>query len=90
MQNEPDLWLTTRKNFLPNEDANDSLRYISTWYTLLCKAIDSLNFDAFDLPSCPVVLRHDDLNLGNILVAWDDPTYVVGIVDWEGSRCVPL
>ena len=90
MQNEPDSWLTMRKNFHPDEDANDSLRYISTWYTLLCKAIDSLNFDAFDPPSYPVDLRHDDLNLGNILVAWDDPTHVVGIVDWEGSRCVPL
>ena len=90
MRDQSDSWLTRRKGFSPDEDANDTLRYMSTWYTLLCRAIDSLNFEAFDPPSCPVILRHDDLNLSNILVAYDDPARVVGIVDWEGARCIPL
>ncbi|KAJ7801275.1 hypothetical protein B0H14DRAFT_2615483 [Mycena olivaceomarginata] len=42
------------------------------------------------VPTETFVLFRDDFNSGNILVSWSDPTEVVGILDWEGSRISPL
>lgn len=37
-----------------------------------------------------IVLRHVDMSRSNIMVAYDDPGRVVGIVDWEGANVTPL
>lgn len=34
-------------------------------------------------------ISHPDLTMNNILVGYDDPTHVVGIIDWEGTRIKP-
>ncbi|TFK49157.1 hypothetical protein OE88DRAFT_1663582, partial [Heliocybe sulcata] len=48
----------------------------------------------FDDPSvqdlCAIALHHVDLTPGNIIVDFQDPTRVVGVIDWEGARTVPL
>ena len=36
------------------------------------------------------VLFHEDIRTNNILVAYYDHTRVVGIVDWEGARVLPM
>jgi aminoglycoside phosphotransferase (APT) family kinase protein len=35
-------------------------------------------------------ISHPDLTANNILVGYDDPTHIVSIVDWEGTRIQPL
>ncbi|KZT23724.1 hypothetical protein NEOLEDRAFT_1179937 [Neolentinus lepideus HHB14362 ss-1] len=48
----------------------------------------------FDDPSvqdlCAISLDHVDMTTSNILVDSQDPTRIVGVIDWEGARTVPL
>ncbi|KZT23710.1 kinase-like protein [Neolentinus lepideus HHB14362 ss-1] len=37
-----------------------------------------------------ITLEHRDLTLRNILVEKEDPTRIVGVIDWEAARTVPL
>ncbi|KAJ6505839.1 kinase-like domain-containing protein [Mycena vitilis] len=60
-----------------------------TWLQLLLDGIKALPTDQL-APTETFVLFHNDFNSGNILVSWSDPTEVVGILDWEGSRISPL
>ncbi|EPQ52154.1 kinase-like protein [Gloeophyllum trabeum ATCC 11539] len=39
---------------------------------------------------CAIALEHVDLKLNNILVDPNDHTAIVGVIDWEGARTVPL
>lgn len=34
-------------------------------------------------------LSHPDFSLHNILVAYEEPTRIVGLIDWEGARVQP-
>ncbi|KAK0203398.1 hypothetical protein DFS33DRAFT_794792 [Desarmillaria ectypa] len=38
----------------------------------------------------PLVLEHIDFAPRNILVSRSDPTKIVAVIDWEGSRSVPM
>ena len=35
------------------------------------------------------VFTHDDIHCGNILVNMEDPTKIIGLVDWEGAGFLP-
>ncbi|TFK44096.1 kinase-like domain-containing protein [Crucibulum laeve] len=62
-----------------------SIEYATTWLQLFCKGVRGL-------PAEPVtsILYHDDLGVGNIIVSYDDPTNIVAVIDWEGSRVLPI
>ncbi len=49
--------------------------------------IEDFVFPSDDLP---LVLEHIDFGFHNMIVAHDDPTRIVGLIDWEGARVVPL
>ena len=34
-------------------------------------------------------ISHPDLTTNNILVDYEDPTHIVGLIDWEGTRIKP-
>ncbi|KAK0237342.1 hypothetical protein EDD85DRAFT_770794 [Armillaria nabsnona] len=38
----------------------------------------------------PIILYHTDFSMQNIIVCSDDPTVIVGIIDWEGTCTVPM
>ena len=58
---------------------------------ILGRIIDNARFiDKIDPSIDHFVLFHEDIRTNNILVAYDDPTRVVGIVDWEGARIRPM
>jgi hypothetical protein len=58
---------------------------------ILGRIIDNAQFlDKIDPSIAHFVLFHEDIRTNNILVAYDDPTRVVGIVDWEGARVLPM
>ncbi|KAI0316935.1 kinase-like domain-containing protein [Amylostereum chailletii] len=93
LQSRPQAWIKQRMsgNLADSEEqAREDLDYFTQWYAALDKAMDKLDLSEFDPPRFPFVLVHDDLEMGNILVADEDPSRVVGIVDWEGARVVPL
>ncbi|HEV7737819.1 MAG TPA: hypothetical protein VGO47_10675 [Chlamydiales bacterium] len=56
----------------------------STFYTLLAEAIEKLKF-ADETPS---VLYNPDFT--DVLVSYEDPSRIVGIVDWEGTCLLPM
>jgi Ser/Thr protein kinase RdoA (MazF antagonist) len=47
------------------------------------------NVRLLDLWNPSFCILHPDLTPKNILVSYEDPTCVVGIVDWEGARIQP-
>lgn len=49
--------------------------------------IETFPYPTHDLP---FVLEHIDFSFRNFIVSKEDPTRVVGLVDWEGARVVPL
>ncbi|KAJ7689816.1 hypothetical protein B0H17DRAFT_1134753 [Mycena rosella] len=63
---------------------------VPEWFQLLLDGITALPSDLLDPPESPFALFHDDFNEGNVLVSHSDPTQVVGIIDWEGSRISPV
>ncbi|OBZ75253.1 Altered inheritance of mitochondria protein 9, mitochondrial [Grifola frondosa] len=97
---DTDKWMLERANCrfrngdAENTDLSQLHHYFMMLYRLLLRGVEQLSqvlhSDDCDPPSVPFVLHHDDLEIGNIMVAYDDPTRVVAIVDWEGSHVVPL
>jgi aminoglycoside phosphotransferase (APT) family kinase protein len=47
------------------------------------------NVELLDQWSAPFSISHPDLTTNNILVSYEDPARVVGIIDWEGTRIQP-
>ncbi|KAJ6622648.1 kinase-like domain-containing protein [Mycena sp. CBHHK59/15] len=92
LTNHVDEW-TEKRQFWANLNGGfeDLPReYAIQWFQLLLDGISALPFELLDPPENAFVLYHDDFNSGNILVSHADPTVVVGILDWEGSRVSPL
>jgi hypothetical protein len=80
-----------RRRIRPDEDPNARISYFKSLCDILGRIIDNAQFiDKIDLSIAHFVLFHEDIRTNNILVAYDDPTRVVGIVDWEGARVVPM
>ncbi|KAF8525615.1 hypothetical protein BU17DRAFT_62756 [Hysterangium stoloniferum] len=96
LEGAPETWQRERaKNHTLHGDSDGApLEYMISWYRLLQKGIYQWTpaYPRDDEPSqdAPFVLRHIDLSVTNIMVAFDDPTRVVGIIDWEGACVVPL
>lgn len=67
-----------------------SLEDAQNWLSLLAEGISGLQDDILDPPDNPYVLFHDDFQLANIVVSADNPSKVVGLLDWEGSRICPV
>ncbi|KAJ4467401.1 hypothetical protein C8J55DRAFT_565264 [Lentinula edodes] len=96
-------WLDNRRNFftymnkanspkiedIDMEARSDHTHFI-TWYNMLEANLNHLDLSPFDPPHYPFVLLHEDLNIGNVMVDYQDPTKVVAVIDWEGSRVVPF
>ena len=80
-----------RRRICPDEDPNTSISYLKSLCDILGGIIDKAQFfDKIDPSIAHFVLYHEDIRTNNILVGYDDPTRVVGIVDWEGARVVPM
>ncbi|HEV7736387.1 MAG TPA: hypothetical protein VGO47_03310 [Chlamydiales bacterium] len=60
------------------------MAFFQTFYTLLAEAIEKLKFadEAFS------VLYNSDFT--DVLVSYEDPSRIVGIVDWEGTCLFPM
>lgn len=92
VQENPENWRKQR-----NETANLSggledtlIEDAREWLRLLHEGIRGLRNDLLDPPENPFVFFHDDFQWSNVLVSPEDPTKLVGILDWEGSRVLPV
>lgn len=95
LEDDLDEWAQERKQFadwrgIDLDRGTQVVAYFKWWYRLFSEGLRLLDLSAYDPPHSPFVLYHEDLCPLNVMVAYDDPTEVVGIVDWEGSRVVPL
>jgi hypothetical protein len=80
-----------RLRICPDEDPNVHISYFKSLCDILGRIIDNARFlDKIDPSIAHFVLFHEDIRTNNILVAYDDPTRVVGIIDWEGARVIPM
>ncbi|KAJ7449150.1 kinase-like domain-containing protein [Mycena galericulata] len=92
LMNHTDEWNQQRTKWAFLNGGFDDIprQYAIKWFQLLLDGINSLPLELLDPPENAFVLFHDDFDTGNILVSHNDPTEVVGILDWEGSRILPL
>ena len=82
---------TLRRRICPDEDPNAHISYFKSMCDIVGRIIDYAQFiDKIDPTIDHFVLFHEEIRTNNILVAYDDPTRVVGIVDWEGARVLPM
>ena len=80
-----------RRRICPDEDTNAHISYFKSLCDILGRIIDNAQFlDKIDPSIAHFVLFHEDIRTNNILVGYDDPARVVGIIDWEGARVVPM
>ena len=80
-----------RRQICPDEDPNTHISYFKSLCDILLRIIDNAQFiDKVDPSIAHFVLFHEDIRTNNILVGYDDPTRVVGIIDWEGARVLPM
>ena len=80
-----------RRRICPNEDPNVHISYFKSLCDILLRIIDNAQFlDKIDPFIAHFVLFHEDIRTNNILVAYEDHTRVVGLVDWEGARVLPM
>jgi hypothetical protein len=86
-----DEYMLVRRRICPDEDPNVHILYFKSLCDILGRIIDNAQFlDKIDPSIAHFVLFHEDIRTNNILVAYDDPTRVVGIIDWEGARVLPM
>jgi hypothetical protein len=75
----------------PDEDPNLHISYFKSLCDILLRIIDNAQFiDKVDPSIAHFVLFHEDIRTNNILVSYEDPTRVVGLIDWEGARVLPM
>jgi len=80
-----------RRQICPNEDLNAHISCFKLLCDILVRIIDNAQFlDKIDPSIDHFVLFHEDIRTNNILVAYEDHTRVVGLVDWEGVRVLPM
>jgi Phosphotransferase enzyme family len=90
IQNDPNKYRETRNRY-KLDNGNPPFAYHVAWLKTLLATIDGLEY----LRSIPAevdrpVLFHEDLSGGNILFSYPDPNKLVGIIDFEGARVIPL
>ena len=80
-----------RRRICPDEDPNTHISYFKSLCDIFLRIIDNAQFlDKIDASFAHFVLFHEDLRTNNILVAYEDHTRVVGLVDKEGARVLPM
>ncbi|KIJ57076.1 hypothetical protein M422DRAFT_23190 [Sphaerobolus stellatus SS14] len=74
------------ENAFTNGDGNNPplFSFFETFYRLYMEGVQQLHFDK----EVPFVLHELDLN--DFLVAYDDPTRIVGVVDWQSTYALPM
>ncbi|KAJ7752541.1 hypothetical protein B0H14DRAFT_3166648 [Mycena olivaceomarginata] len=84
----PEEWARERAKWSHVNGGFDDIpaSYALQWLSLLSAAIVAMPSAAFK--PADFALFHDDFTMGNMLVS--DSGTVVGIIDWEGSRTLPL
>ncbi|KIJ57083.1 hypothetical protein M422DRAFT_238657 [Sphaerobolus stellatus SS14] len=85
--NQMTLWKERRllyKHF--NGDGNNSppISFFEPFYRLYMEGVQRLHFDKEFL----FILHEMDMN--DSIVAYDDPTRIVGVVDWQSTYALPL
>ncbi|EEH06805.1 conserved hypothetical protein [Histoplasma capsulatum G186AR] len=81
------------KSELHHDDRFGERPSLNEYKLLLQKAIDILPILSRDPRVIEVAgptLWHTDLHLGNIFVSPDDPTTILGIIDWQSSQVGPF
>ncbi|KAJ7512258.1 hypothetical protein B0H11DRAFT_2214061 [Mycena galericulata] len=86
-----DEWTAKRTAFSNSNGGVDALsaEYAERWFQLLHEAIMGL---PEELPTLPPVFRlvHTDFNEGNLLISSPEDPTIVGVLDWEGARVLPI
>jgi hypothetical protein len=61
------------------------------WFQKFYEAILHLvkHVELLDLWDGIYSISHPDLTTRNVLVDYEDPTHIIGLVDWEGARIQP-
>ncbi|KAJ7864102.1 hypothetical protein B0H14DRAFT_3443688 [Mycena olivaceomarginata] len=88
LKEAPEEWARERAKWSHVNGGFDDIpaSYALQWLSLLSAAIVAMPSAAFK--PADFALFHDDFTMGNMLVS--DSGTVVGIIDWEGSRTLPL
>ena len=84
-------YMVMRRRMCPDEDPNLHLPYFKSLCDIVLRIIDNAQFiDKVDPSIAHYVLFHEEIRTNNILVSYEDPTRVVGLIDWEGARVLPM
>ncbi|KAJ4487549.1 hypothetical protein J3R30DRAFT_3400997 [Lentinula aciculospora] len=62
-------------------EARSDHAHFTVWYTMLEANLNHLDLSSVDPPRYHFVLLHADLNIGNVLVEYEDLTKVVAVID---------
>jgi hypothetical protein len=91
LENESDKWHQQRTRWIRQNGGQNalSLTDATSCYKLFMNGLCRLDLSAFQGLDY-FTLFHEDLCIGNIMVSYDDPAHIVAIVDWEGSKIVPI
>jgi hypothetical protein len=85
-----EAWIA-RRAVMHIDKAHPPHAFVEAFFRLLDRCIEIITSLDEAVPwNTSFFLRHDDLSFGNVLVAFDDPSKIVGIVDWEGATVVSL
>jgi aminoglycoside phosphotransferase (APT) family kinase protein len=69
------------------DDSHFVIEEFEELYSAILHLVD--NVTLLDIWKPSFSLSHPDMTGHNILVGYDDPTHIVGIIDWEGARIQP-
>ncbi|KIJ57075.1 hypothetical protein M422DRAFT_23189 [Sphaerobolus stellatus SS14] len=84
--NQTALWKEGRLLYkeLNGDGDNPPFSFFKTFYQLYMEGVQQLHFDE----EFPLILH--DLDMTDFMVAYDDPSRIVGVVDWQSTYVLPL
>ncbi|KAK0220496.1 kinase-like domain-containing protein [Armillaria fumosa] len=82
--------LATARRDLDYVEAPEDVDTSSRGQHFIDGVVTKIRHFSFPCPDLPLVLEHIDFAPRNILVSRTDPTKIVAVIDWEGSRSVPM
>lgn len=87
IQSDSSQVLAARKHAEEGDDSSFDIGEFRMLYAAIQHLIDNVRLlDRWEPSFC---LSHPDLTKSNILVGYEDPTCIMGIIDWEGARIQP-
>jgi Phosphotransferase enzyme family len=87
----PEACVLSRRRAYPDEPPNSHISYFMPLVAILGRIVGNAEFlDRVDPSIAHFSLFHDDFSSSNILVGYEDCDRVVGVVDWEGARVLPM